>query len=387
MENNFIAFVCRMLREGRGAFRVVCILIQKEFKQIFRNRSLLPVIFVVPLLQLLILPWAATFEMKEVKMHVVDLDHSPQSRALVGQFAGSPFFRLVDASQSYAAAERDIIGNRADVALEIPPHFESDLVSEGAAKVHVTVNAINSTAAALASAYSLSVVNDFNAQQAASVAAAAGGGGLMEELFWYNPRLDYPTYMAPGILVMLVAIIGLFLSSMNMVREKEIGTMEQLNVTPVRKYQLIIGKFFPFWIFALIDATLGLLLARWVYGISIVGSIALIYLLLVAFLLAVLGVGLFFSAISRTQQQAMFMAWFFVMIFVLLSGLFTPVESMPDWARRFNAINPFAYGIKAIRMVMLKGSSFADVRHEFYALLAYAAVSLTLAVNRYKKTA
>ena len=364
-------------------FSTIFVLIQKEFRQIFRNRSLLPIIFIVPMLQLLILPLAATFEMKEVKIHVVDADRSPQSRALTGQFAGSPFFRLVDGSQNYAAAEQNIIANRADIALEIPPHFERDLHREGAADVHLTLNAINSTAAALANAYSLSIINDFNAQQ---LAPLPGNRGQVESLFWYNPRLDYPTYMVPGILVILVAIIGLFLSSINMVREKEIGTIEQINVTPIRKYQFIIGKFFPFWFFALIDATVGLLLARLVYGIAIVGSVALIYLLLVTFLLAVLGVGLFFSAISRTQQQAMFMAWFFVMVFVLLSGLFTPVESMPDWAHGFNTINPFAYGIKAVRMVMLKGSSFADVQREFYALLIYAAIALSLAVNRYKKT-
>ncbi|MDR0694256.1 MAG: ABC transporter permease [Prevotellaceae bacterium] len=368
------------------ALRVLFILIQKEFKQIFRNRSLLPVIFVVPMLQLLILPLAATFEMKEIRMHVADLDCSPQSRALTERFAGSPFFRLVNVSQSYAAAGEDITGNRADMSLEIPPHFERDLSREGAAKVHLTVNAINSSAAALANAYSLSIIGGFHAQPSVP-ASPAGVAGLAEEQFWYNPRLDYPTYMVPGILVMLVAIIGLFLSSINMVREKEIGTMEQINVTPIRKYQLITGKFFPFWVFALIDATIGLLLARLVYGIPVAGSIALIYLLLVTFLLAILGVGLFFSAISRTQQQAMFMAWFFVMVFVLLSGLFTPVESMPGWARGFNTINPFAYGIKAVRMVMLKGSSFADVQREFYALLAYAAITLSLAVNRYKKTA
>jgi len=209
----------------------------------------------------------------------------------------------------------------------------------------------------------------------------------ISQRYRYNPSLDYPTYMVPGILVLLVAIIGLFLSSMNMVREKECGTIEQLNVTPIKKYQLIIGKFFPFWVFALFDATVGLLLARWVYGIPIVGSVALVYLLLVVFLLAVLGVGLFFSAISATQQQAMFMAWFFVMVMVLLSGIFTPVESMPHWAQRFNLINPFAYGIRAVRMIMLKGSTFADVQREFYALLAYAAAALSLAINRYKKTA
>jgi ABC-2 type transport system permease protein len=329
---------------------------------------------------------------------VVDLDHSPQSRALVGQFSGSPFFRIVNVSQSYRLAEQEMIGNNADAILEIPPQFEKNLHREDGATVHLTLNAINAQVAALANAYSLSIISRLQAplppeggalkppSSGAGIAPPSGGGGLVDR-YWYNPRLDYPTYMVPGILVMLVAIIGLFLSSINMVREKEVGTIEQINVTPIRKYQFIIGKFFPFWVFALIDATLGLLLARLVFDIPIVGSVALIYLLLVTFLLAVLGVGLFFSAISGTQQQAMFMAWFFVMVFVMLSGLFTPVESMPEWARRFNIINPFAYGIKAVRMVMLKGSSFADVQREFYALLAYAAVALSLAVNRYKKTA
>ncbi|MDR1681719.1 MAG: ABC transporter permease [Prevotellaceae bacterium] len=356
----------------------IYLLIQKEFRQVFRNRSLLPLIFVVPLVQLLILPLAATFETKGIRLQVLDADHSPQSRALTRHFAASPFFHLVDAPPDARAADDAMMRGLADATLTIPPHFEADLLRSDAAKIHLSFDAVNSTTAGLANTYSLAIINDFNRTATATASATA-------PRFWYNPQLDYPTYMVPAILVLLVTIIGLFLSSVNMVREKETGTIEQINVTPIRKYQFIIGKFVPFWIFALVDATLGLLLARYVYGVPIVGSLALIYLLLIVFLLAVLGVGLFFSAISSTQQQAMFMAWFFMMIFILLSGIFTPTESMPEWAQRFNLINPFAHGIRAIRMIMLKGAAFADVRQEFYALLIYGSLALTLAINRYKK--
>ena len=368
--------------------KIIFLLIQKEFRQILRNRSILPLILVVPILQLLILPLAASFEIKEIKLHVVDLDNSPSSRELTSKFNGSPFFKIVNTSKNYEIAERDIIRNQADMLLQIPLNMEKDLLHSGSAKVQLTINAINSTAAALNNGYSASIIADYNAGIAVEISHLKPSTAIESPTlsFWYNPQLDYPTYMVPGILVMLVAIIGLFLSSMNMVREKEMGTIEQINVTPIRKYQFIIGKFFPFWVFALIDASIGLVLARLVYGIPIVGSVALIYLLLIVFLLAVLGVGLFFSAISNTQQQAMFMAWFFVMIFILLSGLFTPEESMPDWARHFNTINPFAYAIKAIRMIMLKGSTFADVQREFFALIIYSFVSISLAIRAYRKT-
>jgi ABC-2 type transport system permease protein len=371
--------------------RTIFIIVRKEIRQIVRNRPMMAIIFAMPALQLLVLPLAATFEMKEIKLHVVDMDHSATSRTLIATFEHSPFYRTVGASHSHRVAEEAIVTNRADMTLEIPAHLERDLHTTGAAKVQLTVNAINSTAAGLMSAYSVSIVQDYGRRHDSQhdrpfklTATEAAAAPTMQ--YWFNPQLDYRTYMVPGILVMLVSVIGLFLASMNMVREKEIGTMEQINVTPIRKWEFIVGKSIPFIGIGLLGLTIGLLLAHFVYRVPIVGSVALVYLVILVYLLPVLGIGLFFSAISNTQQQAMFTAWFFVVIFLLMSGLFTPAESMPAWAQTANLFNPMAYGVKVVRMIILKGSGFADIRRELLALLLYGAAAMSLAIAAYRKT-
>ncbi len=367
--------------------RKLLVIIKKELRQVVRDKLMLVIIFAMPTLQLLILPLAATMEMKEIRMHVVDLDNSTSSRELVNKFSSSPFYRIVGASYSHRQAETAIISDKADVILEIPANMERDLQTTGAAKVQFVTNAINSMTAGLVNGYSSSIVADFNN----GLHTELTGGKYTNQLraptysYWFNPQLDYSTYMIPGILVMLVSIIGLFLTAMNMVREKEIGTIEQINVTPIRKYEFIIGKSIPFVLIGLIDLTLGLLLARFVYGIPILGSVGLVYLIILVYLFSVLGLGLFFSAVSNTQQQAMFIAWFFVMIFILISGLFTPADSMPDWVQAINTVNPIYYGIKMVRMVMLKGSGLADILPEFIAIIVYGACAMTLAVRAYRK--
>jgi ABC-2 type transport system permease protein len=349
---------------------------------------MIALIFMLPTLQLLILPLAATFEMKEIKMHVIDFDNSTTSRELIGKFSNSPFYRIIGTSYSHKQAEKDIITNKADMILEIPANMERDLHTLGTAKVQFAVNAINSTVAELSNAYSSSIVNDYNTDIATELTGATYSDMLHTPTYayWFNPQLDYKTYMVPGILILLVAIIGLFLTTMNMVREKEIGTMEQINVTPIRKWEFIIGKSIPFILIGMLELTLGLILASTVYNIPILGNVGLIYLTAFIFLFSVLGIGLFLSAISNTQQQAMFIAWFFVMIFILLSGLLTPAESMPAWAQYFDYFNPMYYGVKITRMVILKGSGFADISNEFFALVIYGAIAMGLAIAAYRKT-
>jgi len=204
--------------------------------------------------------------------------------------------------------------------------------------------------------------------------------------FWFNPELDYKTYMVPGILVLLVTIIGMFLAGMNVVREKEIGTIEQINVTPIKKYQFIAGKLIPFWIIALFELAVGLLAARLIFDIPLLGNIFLIFFIASVYLLVVMGIGLFLSTVTNTQQQSMFLSWFVLVIFILMSGLFTPVESMPHWARSLNVVNPIAYFIAMIRMVMLKGSGFQNVSDKLGILFIYGIAMLSLAVWRYRKT-
>jgi ABC-2 type transport system permease protein len=208
----------------------------------------------------------------------------------------------------------------------------------------------------------------------------------MSSAFWYNPDLDYFTYMVPGILVLLVTVISALLSAMNIVREKEIGTIEQINVTPIKKYQFILGKLVPFWIIAMFELVFGLILAKLVFDIPMLGSLGLIFFVATVYLFVALGLGLLISTLANTQQQSMFLTFFFMIIFLLMSGLFTPVQSMPDWAQVMNKVNPIAYFIDVMRMVLLKGSVFSDISRQFFSLLILAVLLNTLAIWRYRKT-
>ena len=349
---------------------------------------MLPVIFVVPIIQLLVLSFAATFEIKNVRLYAVDLDRSSYSRSLLNKFEGSPFFEIVGSSFSYEEAEDAIKHNVADQLIYIPDDFEKDLSREKKSSVQIVTNAINGNAASLMNAYAMSIIQDFNANIIADMLGISGNPQPLqiEYSFWYNPELNYITYMVPGILVLLVTIIGMFLSGMNVVREKELGTIEQINVTPIKKYQLIIGKLLPFWIIALFELAFGLLVARLVFQIPMLGSIFLIFFAAMIYLLVVQGLGLLISTMSDTQQQSMFLSWFFLVIFILMSGLFTPVQSMPEWAQFINKANPVAYFIEIMRMIMLKGSTISNIREPLMSLGIYAVIALSLATWRYRKT-
>jgi len=369
--------------------RTILFIIQKEFIQVFRNRMMLPIIFILPLVQLIILVNAATFDMKSIKMAVVDLDMSHSSRQLISKFQGSPFFLIKHSSFSYKEAEEEMKKGTADVILHIPSGFEKRLVKEDKGSVQLVINAINGASAGLINAYSMMIIMDYNREilvEWISPAILSSAKNInISTNYWYNPKLNYKTYMVPGILVLLVTIITLMLSGMNVVREKELGTIEQLNVTPIRKIQFIAGKLVPFWIIALFELAFGLIIGKLLFNIPIVGSIWLIFLSAVVYLLVILGFGLLVSTVTNTQQQAMLVSFFFMVIFILMSGLFTSIESMPQWAQMLDKLNPIAYFIKIMRMVMLKGSGFRDISTSFYSLVVYSVFSISLAVWRYRK--
>lgn len=199
--------------------------------------------------------------------------------------------------------------------------------------------------------------------------------------------MNYKIFMLPGILVILITIIGMFLSALNLVREKEMGTTEQINVTPIKKYQFIIGKLLPFWIIALFELTLGLVIGYYFFDVPVLGNISTLLLFASIYLFAVLGVGLFISTIASTQQQLMFVSFFFMLTFILMSGIFTPVESMPAWAQKINIINPFSYFIRVIRMILLKGSGLIDISREIVSMSVYALIALSFSIWRYRKIA
>lgn len=371
--------------------KTILFIIQKEFKQIFRNKGMLPIIFVLPMVQLLILSNAASFEIKNIQFSYVDNDRSEASRELVSKFQASKYFNVVESFASKKEADAQMQTGKVDVILEIPNHFERDLIRENATNLSVSINAIDGAAAGVESVYISQIINGFNQKiqmqlyQYNEASYVQPVNIVTIPSFWYNNTLNYKTFMVPGILVLLVTMLTLFLSSMNIVREKEMGTLEQINVTPIRKYQFIIGKLFPFWVLGLVILTVGLIIAKVIFNVPILGNIGLIYFFTSVYLLVILGIGLIVSNYSDTQQQAMFVAWFFTVIFILMSGLFTPIESMPQWAQNLTLLNPIRYFVEIIRMVMLKGATFSDISKPFFMVVFYALALNGIAVWSYKK--
>jgi ABC-2 type transport system permease protein len=371
--------------------RTILFLIRKEFIQIFRNKFISKAIFAVPVVQMLILVPAVTFEIKNINLGIVDRDMTPESMALVSKLQGSTFFRITGATFSDAEADNLLHKNKCDIILQIPSGFGKDIGNGKQGRLMATIDAINASNAQLIWAYFNGVLSDYNVnlikQNLNNVPLLSVPRINIANRFWYNELLNYKYYMLPGILVILVTAVGFLLAGLNMVREKEIGTIEQINVTPVRKYHFIIGKMVPFLLIGLTDLALGLVLGKLAFNIPFEGSILLLFLGSAIFLVAVLGMALFISTFSGTQQQYMFVAFFCMVIFILMSGIFTPYESMPVWAQDFNLINPVSYLMRINRMVMLKGSAINDISGELYSLIAIAVVFSSLAVRRYRKTA
>ncbi len=371
--------------------RVILFLIRKEFLQIFRDRFLGKAIFAVPVLQMLILVPAVTFEIKNVNLCVIDRDMTPASRELTGQLEGSSFFRVKYKTLSEEEAQELMHRNRCDLILQIPAGFGKDIARGIPVRIQVTVNAINASNAQLSYGYLNGVIRNYNINTIKSVAVIPEGGQMKQvtltNRYWYNEMLNYKHYMMPGVLGILVLAIGFILAGLNLVKEKESGTIEQINVTPVKKYQFIIGKMTPFLLIGLADLAIGLTIGILTFGVPFEGNIALLFMCSTVFLIGVLGLALFVSTFARTQQQFMFSGFFFIIIFVLMSGIFTPLESMPMWAQKIDLINPMAYIMRINRMIMLKGSTFYDIRYDIIALMILAALFTFLAVYRYRKTA
>jgi len=371
---------------------IIGYIIQKEFRQIFRNKGMLPVIFILPLIQLLILSNAATFDVKNISFAYIDSDKTSTSRALVDKFEASTYFNVLENFPSQKIAEEAMKSGEVDVILEIPMYFERNLVKNRKTDLALYLNAIDGAKAGIENVYIQQIVKEYNKSIMIDL-VSQGNNQAADQIdvitvpsFWYNNTLNYKTFMVPGILVLLVTMITIFLSGMNIVREKEIGTLEQINVTPIKKHQFIIGKLFPFWMLGLVILTVGLLIAKIIFKVPMLGNIALIYLFTSVYLLVILGMGLLISNFTNTQQQAMFIAWFFMVIFILMSGLFTPIESMPVWAQNITLFNPIRYFVEIIRMVMLKGSGLQDIIPKFAIITFYAVIMNGLAVWSYKKT-
>jgi ABC-2 type transport system permease protein len=348
-------------------------------------------IIAMPIIQLLIMPLAADFEIKNINISIVDHDRSTYSQKLIDKVIAPGYFKLNDYSVSFDDSFGEFQNDNSDLVLEIPKNFEKGLIRESSADLFIAVNAINGTKASVGSSYLGRIISDYNSdiRLQRSEPQKMNASPLIEvtTLNWFNPFLNYQFFMVPGILVVLVTMVGAYMCALNIVKEKEVGTIEQINVTPIKKHIFILGKLIPFWLIGIFIFSIGLfIIARFVYGIVPLGSFIVLYSFLGIYLIALLGIGLIISTYSNTQQQAMSLAFFCMMIFLLMSGLFTPIESMPEWAKVIAKCNPVTYFIEVMRMVVLKGSGFSDLIMQFLIITIMAAFFNAWAILKYKKT-
>jgi len=351
----------------------------------------------------LILSNAATFAIRDTPIYVVDLDRTSVSRGLVERFTASGHFRVLGASESPVLANQALLAGTVTMVVTLPHDFERSLVRTGRAAVQFSVNGEKGSAAGIVNAYAARIAASYASELAARFRPTqtdgppeggphVQGGGLhvqtridVDVRSWYNPTLNYQHYMVPAILVALVTLIGTLLTAQNIAREKELGTLEQLNVTPITRGQFIAAKLLPFWALALIELGVGLMVGAWVFDVPMRGSLLLLFGVAVVYLAVALGIGLWISTLVETQQQAMFVTFFIMNVYLLMSGLFTPIDSMAPWVQAVSQLNPVRHFVTISRAVLVKGAGLSEIGRPFTLLAVYAVVVLTFAIRQYKK--
>lgn len=343
-------------------------------------------------MMMLVMPFAANQEVKNIQLSIVDNDHSTYSNRMLQKVTASGYFQLTDISATNNDAIKSIESGNADIILEIQNEFERNLNNNDASRVMILANSVNGTKGRLGSQYLSSILTDYAGElreeyggQTTGVSAEVPSFSITPQ-YKFNPHLDYKVFMVPALMVMLLTMLCGFLPALNIVGEKEKGTIEQINVTPVKKTVFVMAKLIPYWIIGFVVLSICMGLAALVYGIFPVGNLFTIFLFATIYILIVSGMGLVISNYSDTMQQAMFVMFFFMMILLLMSGLFTPVTSMPQWAQAITTINPLKYFIQVMRLVYLKGSVFKEMIPQFLALCGFAVVLNSWAVFSYRKS-
>lgn len=375
--------------------KTIKFLIEKEFKQMFRNSLIPRLIILFPTMVLLVFPWAVSFEVNNIKIDIVDHSKSVYSKRLTDKVAASKYFILNDTPLDYNAAIYNMDNGETDMILEIPSSFDKEIVKSRTSSVGVSVNSVNGTQGLLGSNYIMQIVNDFSSDLRTELVNTLPNQSRTSLMrmpkidiiphYKYNPGLDYKNFMIPGFMVLLLTILCGILPALNIVMEKENGTINQINVTPVSKAGFILAKLIPYWVVGLVVMIISVVLSYILYGLWPAGSIIAILFSAIVFILSISGFGIIISNYSETMQQASFLVMFFILILILLGGMFTPVSSMPTWAQTIAAVNPFNYLTKTFRMIYLNGSTLRDVSGNLFALVIIALVLNGWAVFSYRK--
>lgn len=363
--------------------RRMLFLAQAEFLHVVRDRATLAQALLVPIIQMVVLGNAATFEIRNTPTWIIDLDRTTASRGLVNRIAASGHFDIISTIPSTARADDALLAGDATLVVTIPRDFEAAIARTRTADVQITVNAEKGSAAGVVQSYATAILANYSAELTGP--ARAVPPIEVRQQTRYNPTRNYRHYMVPGILVGLVTMIGTLLTAQNIAREKELGTLEQLNVTPITRGQFIAGKMLPYWMIAMVELGIGLVVGVLVFGIPVRGSVVLLFAVAAVYMLVALGIGLFISTRVATQQQAMFVSFFIVNIYLLMSGLFTPIDSMAPWVRTVSEINPVRHFVTISRAILMKGAGLSDIARPFTILAVFAVIVLTVAVMQYRK--
>jgi ABC-2 type transport system permease protein len=365
-------------------------LVQKEFRQIFHDPAMIGVLFVVPFIQIVLLGYAITTDVKNVSVVFTDLDRTRMSRDFLQRFTHTPYFDPVGIEDDYGALPEWLDEGRARIAVIVPEHFQRDIIRGDRPSVQLLVDGIDGNSAGVALSYITRIAQEHQASlivQEPRLGQPMRGVRLArtETRFWYNPAMESKVYIVPGIVALLLLIITVFLTSMGIVREKEIGTLDQLIVTPIHATELILGKIIPFSILGFLEITIAMGFVYLIFGIGVQGSILLLFMESAIFILTTLGVGILISTISETQPQALFVGWFFMIFAILLSGFFIPIANMPDAIQYLTYLNPLRYFMVILREIYLKGTSLRYLLPETLAMIAFGVGVFSLAVLRYRK--
>lgn len=366
-------------------------LIKKEFRQIFRDRAMLPMIFALPLVQMFIFAYAVTTDLKYVRLAVCDFDRTPESRRLLDSFFASDYFQPAGGAESPEALSTILLAGDADMTITIPNGYARDLAEGTTAELGLVVDGQNSSMAGRARGYAEAIIRTevyriMDEQRRAHPELESRIHRIVPVTrFFYNPQLESRYYMVPGIIVMILTAISGMLTGMAVVREKEVGTLEQLLVTPLTSTQLIAGKTIPFLILAFFELTLTTVIAKFWFQLPLVGPIWILAFASFVYLMVTLGTGLLASTVSHTQQQAMFTVWFVLVFGILTSGFFYPVDNMPREVFLLTYLNPLRHYLEIIRTIFLRGVTLADIQYQLYWLAGLGTLVFGTAILRFQK--
>lgn len=363
-------------------------LIIKELRQFRRNPFLPKLVVGFPLAIVLILPWIANMDVKGVSVGIVDADRSDVSRRITSHVEASEYLRLHDLYADYPSALADLEDGHIDAILEIPNGFGHSLHATPK-RLSIWANGVNAMKGSLGSQYLMQTVIKALPTGSAPAQPSFENSEIVNSplsiVNYYNPTMDYKHFMIPALMIMLMVMVGGFLPALNLVSEKELGTIEQINVTPVSRLTFTLSKLIPFWVICLLELALCMTLALLVYGLPVAGSVGAIFLAALLFIIVMSSIGVIIANLSDTMQQTMFLMLFVVLSFILLSGLMTPVESMPLWAQHFTRLLPPTYMVEIMRAVYLRGTTVAELSGSYLALAAFALTFATLASFTYRK--